>query len=286
MDKNIKKIIDSALKEDFAQKDITSQKLFDPKQKIRAEIIAKTAGILCGIEIAEEIFKMVDPKCKIKINAHDGERISPDQILLTVQGRVIKILSCERIVLNFLQHLSGVASLTGKFVHAVKSTKAKIYDTRKTIPGLRFLQKYAVRCGGGNNHRMNLNEMAMVKDNHLKALQLQIEDCRLYDLKSKLPKGTKLVIETENMEQTQLALDSKADIIMLDNMSIQQLKKAIRFIRSSSPKTLIEVSGGITLQNVRQIAKLNIDRISIGALTHSAPALDISMELTGNLTDA
>lgn len=285
------KLVVVALSEDRANQDITCKSLFNSSQRVTAQIIAQREGILCGIDAVSLAFQKMDSQCIIQKYARDGERIKPAQKILTVKGRANRILAAERTALNFLQHLSGVATMTKKFVSAVKGTEAKIYDTRKTIPGLRALQKYAVRCGGGENHRMNLSEMAMVKDNHLKIVGSS--ELGVRSLKSKLPKGVQLEIEAKNLKEVELALNSKADIIMLDNMTIPQLKKAVHFIRSYRPphlnplprgeragvRVLIEVSGGVNLRNVRQIARLGVDRISVGMITHSAPALDLSLEV-------
>ncbi|MBI2119431.1 MAG: carboxylating nicotinate-nucleotide diphosphorylase [Elusimicrobia bacterium] len=282
LDKKIRRIILDALKEDCASQDLTNRFLLPKAQTAEGKIIAKEAGVLCGVEIAKAVFLEMDPKIKAQVLKKDGEMVLPKEEVLSIWGRSSKILSAERAALNFLQHLSGVASLTRQFVQAVKGTKAKIFDTRKTIPGLRWLQKYAVRCGGGLNHRMNLSEMAMVKDNHLFLMKSQ-RNC-LKDLKSKCQNKV-LVIEAKSIEEVQAALEARADIILLDNMEIPLLKKAVHFIRSKSFtaaknfKPLIEVSGGINLKNVRKVAQLGVDRISIGQLTHSAKALDFSLEM-------
>ncbi len=272
----INDIVKRALEEDSAGKDITSQLLFEPKEMAIAQIVAKQNGVLCGTLPAKLVFETADPKCKVKLHLQDGQELEVDQKVMTIEGSLRKLLACERTALNFLQHLSGVASLTAEFVEAVKGSKAKIYDTRKTIPGLRALQKWAVICGGGKNHRMHLAEMAMVKDNHLKMACNKPET--LIALKSKLPKKTLLVIEAKNSLEVELALKAQADIILLDNMPLPELKKEIAHIRSKKSKTKIEVSGGIALESVRKIAQLGVDRISVGKLTHSAPALDLSME--------
>ena len=281
MKREVARIIENALREDRATKDVTSNLLIGPGEKAIATIVARQKGVLCGTPFAAQVFKTMDPHCKIKIHLKDGARIVPNQKIMTVRGRTSKLLAGERKALNLLQHLSGVATLTSKYVKHVKGTRAKIYDTRKTIPGLRNLQKYAVRCGGGTNHRMNLSEMAMVKDNHLKALDGR--ENQVLVLKSKLPRGVLLEIEAKTMKEVKLALKAKADIVLLDNMPLPKLKKALRFIRSflplSHPAPHIEVSGGVRLNQVRGIARLGVDRISVGAITHSAPALDISMDV-------
>lgn len=282
MDKNIKRIIIAALKEDCAGQDLTSRLLLPKTQRCEAKIFAKEAGVLCGVEIAKAVFLEIDSRMNVQIHKKDGEKVLPMDLVLTVQGNSSKILSAERTALNFLQHLSGVASLTRQFVEALKGAKAKIFDTRKTIPTLRFLQKYAVRCGKGFNHRMDLSEMVMVKDNHLFLTRSQPEQLR--DLKSKCAKEMVLVIEAKTLEEVQDALEARADIILLDNMEVPLLKKSIRFIRSKSLKVLkykplIEVSGGINLKNARELGQCGADRISIGQLTHSAKALDFSLEI-------
>jgi len=287
----IRNIIHRSIAED--SQDITSRKLFSSKDKAVASVTAQKAGILCGVDVASQVFKRMDPNCIVKIYKKDGHRVSKGSVILKVSGKTIAILSAERKVLNFLQHLSGVATLTSQYVNAVKGTKVKILDTRKTIPGLRFLQKYAVRCGGGTNHRMNLSQLALVKDNHLKALGMGDGGWgmgnnlkKIKNLRSNLSKKILLEIEAKTMSEVKLALNSKADIIMLDNMPVPSLKKAIRLIHRFSyplspiPHPQIEVSGGVTLKNVRKIAKLGVDRISIGAITHSAPALDLSLDLS------
>lgn len=282
LNQEIRRIVAIALQEDQTGQDVTGRFLLDRKQIVQAKIIAKEKGVLCGTEIAKYIFRKLDPECEVRFHTRDGNKVGPLKKIMTVKGKAFKILSAERTALNFLQHLSGIATLTEKFVDTIKGTEAKIYDTRKTIPGLRILQKYAVRCGGGQNHRLNLSAMVMVKDNHLKTIKGS--ELRVLSLKTKLPRNILLEIEAQNIGEVDLALRAKADIILLDNMSIPQMKKAILHIRNTKYKTrntkpLIEVSGGVTLKNVRQIARLGVDRISVGAITHSVPAIDISMEI-------
>lgn len=281
--KEIKDIVARALKEDAVKQDVTSRLLIGLKQKVTAHIIAKEKGILCGVWVAREILTQTDPECRIQFLAKDGEKVEKGQKLMTFKGNARKILSAERTILNFIQHLSGIATLTNKFVTAVMGTKAGIFDTRKTLPGLRILQKYAVRVGGGKNHRMDLSQMVMVKDNHFRVILN--DNNRVTSLKTNPLGKIALEVEAKNMDEVNMALKSKADIILLDNMSIRQLRKAVDYIRNASLKSgtghipLIEVSGGVSLENVCQIAHLGVDRISVGALTHSAPALDISLEV-------
>ncbi|OGR89806.1 MAG: nicotinate-nucleotide diphosphorylase (carboxylating) [Elusimicrobia bacterium RIFCSPLOWO2_01_FULL_60_11] len=276
LEKQLQSIIGLAFDEE--SRDLTSRKLLRPRARIRARVVAGAPGVVCGAEFAAKTFKRMDPSCRIKIVKNDGQKIAKGQTLLIVTGRAARILAAERKAVNFIQHLSGVATLASRYVRAVRGTGAVIFDTRKTIPGIRYLQKYAVVCGGAKNHRMNLSQMAMVKDNHLKAVGDDFS--AVIGLKRKLPRGTLLEIEAKTMDEVRLALESDADIIMLDNMSVPRLKRAVRLIRRF-PKVQIEVSGGVTLKDVRKIARLGVERISVGAITHSAPALDASLEVEG-----
>lgn len=279
------------LKEDLGRAgDITTRFLIPKDKSLKAFIVAKEAGIVCGLKPARGIFNAVSPRIQVKLLAWDGQKVKKGRKIMEISGSR-EILTAERTALNLLQHLSGVATLTRRFVEKARGTKAGIYDTRKTIPGLRTLQKYAVRCGGGVNHRMGLSEGILIKDNHLKAIAQ--DNLRMPDLKKKIAalrkKHPRLPVEMEaqNLSQVRLTLDCGADIILLDNMTIKTLKKAVALIRSRpsaiTSHPLIEVSGGVNLKNVRSIARLGADRISIGKLTHSAPALDMSLELEGRL---
>jgi nicotinate-nucleotide pyrophosphorylase (carboxylating) len=276
VDKTFISAVEAALREDSAGADLTSRLLVDPSRRARARIVARQTGVLCGAEIAAFVFRRLDPSCRVRILKRDGSRLSPGDAVLEAEGRLPRLLAAERTALNFIQQLSGVATLTAQFVDRAKGTRAKILDTRKTVPGLRALQKYAVRCGGGTNHRMGLADAAMVKDNHLSALEG--DPSKLLTLKKKLPKGTALIVEAKTQREIGWALAARADVILLDNMSLPRLRAAIRRIRAES-KAQVEVSGGVNLRTVRAIARLNPDRISVGALTHSAPALDLSLDL-------
>ncbi|MDD5259413.1 MAG: carboxylating nicotinate-nucleotide diphosphorylase [bacterium] len=270
----MEKIIKEALKEDIGSGDITSNLLIRD-QKVKAVLLAKDNGVFCGRDIARQILKAY--RIKNIFMVKDGQKIHWGQVLAKFNGRARNILKIERTLLNFLQQLSGVATLTSEFVQAVKPYQTRILDTRKTSPGLRILEKYAVVCGGGVNHRIGLYDMILVKDNHLKL----VGSWRMAvgRLKQK-PKNMKVEVEAENLQQVREILNAGGvDIILLDNMNIATLKKAIKYIRQASPRTLIEISGGITLKSVKQYAKLGVNRISIGALTHSAKALDISLEI-------
>ncbi len=267
----IKKQILLWLKEDIGKGDITTQILISPQQKTSAEIIAKEELIVCGIDIAKEIFKCLNPRITFKVIVNDGKKVRKGARLALIKGKAKDIITAERVALNILSHLSGIATTTNKFVSRIKPYKARIIDTRKTLPGLRTLEKYAVRTGGGFNHRMDLNEMILVKDNHLELIG------GIKKLKS-FKCGLKTEIEVKNINEFKMALSLNPDIIMLDNMPPSLIKLAAKIRNSSKP--LLEASGGINLKNVRRIAASGVDLISIGALTHSAKASDISLEIT------
>jgi len=277
---NINNLIFSALSEDISSGDITTNILISPKRICHAQIIVKQNSILCGINIAHKIFLQLNKNIQFKNLYNDGQKIKKDTIVATIKGNTRAVLTGERVALNFLSHLSGIASQTRTFVEAIQLYRVKILDTRKTTPCLRILEKYAVRCGGGYNHRSNLNEMVMIKDNHLAVCQPANSFLQIV---SAIKRRTKkfIEIEVDNLFQFKKVLDTKPDIILLDNMNIDQIKKAVRIIKNLPRKQqpLLEVSGGITLKNIKQIAKTGIDRISIGALTHSVKASDFSLEI-------
>lgn len=284
----MKRIVRLALDEDRARFDVTSRLLFKGRRAVTADMVAKERGVVCGIAAAIVAFKTLDRSCAIQTYLNDGDAVSPGRKILRVEGDLSAILAAERSALNVLQHLSGIATLTRRFADQVKGTRAAIYDTRKTAPGLRVLEKYAVLCGGGRNHRMHLQDGAMVKDNHLKALfesgTKADAEAAISQLRSRLDKRIPLMIEADTSADVALALAAGADVIMLDNMTLSQIKKAVRQIRSlsrSQPQIqpLIEVTGGVSLANVRAIARCGVDRISVGRITHSAPALDISLDI-------
>jgi len=274
----IDSIIDLALAEDISHGDITSQGLIPPELQGKASILAKAEGIIAGGEVAKTVFLKVDPSLKVELLIKDGARVKPGDIIATVFGNVISILKAERVALNFLQRLSGIASLTAQFIAKTKGLKVKITDTRKTTPGLRLLEKYAVRIGGGQNHRFHLGDGILIKDNHLAALRtlgMNIKDI-VARAKQNAPKGVKVEVEASTIQEALDAAEAGADIIMLDNMSPDEMRRVVSLIPSG---VKIEASGGITLDNVGAVAMTGVDFISIGALTHSAKALDISLEL-------
>ena len=276
---NIKTLIRAALKEDNAWRDVTSRATIPEKKFVTADLVAKKEGVVCGVEIVKETFKMIDTKCCTKACVADGKKVKKGAVIAKIAGPAKAILAGERTALNFIQHLSGIATLTRKFADRAKGTGTKIFDTRKTIPGLRGLEKYAVRCGGGYNHRMDLAEMALVKDNHISAVK---------DITSAVAKirkykpSVRIEVECDTLKQVAEALAAGADIIMLDNMPPAIIRKGVKIIRNSKnsrSKPQIEISGGVNINTVARFARLGADRISVGALTHSAPALDISLDI-------
>jgi nicotinate-nucleotide pyrophosphorylase (carboxylating) len=276
-EKLIDEIIDRALTEDLGSGDITTNALINDDWQGKAYFLVKANGILAGIKIAKRVFLKVDPGLKIAILIQDGNDIRPGDIIARVTGRLAGILKAERTALNFLQHLSGIATETSRYVNAVKGLPVKILDTRKTTPGLRALEKYAVKIGGGQNHRMDLSDGILIKDNHLAILLKQgmsLKDAVVM-AKHKAPTHLKVEVEVQTPQAAQQAAEAGADIIMLDNMKPVDMRQAVRLINK---RALIEASGGINLTNVRAAAETGVDFISIGALTHSVKALDISLE--------
>lgn len=270
-----RELVDKALKEDLGQDgDITSAAIIDAQQAAMAEIVAKEPGVICGCDIFRRVYSILDEELEVEFFIADGERACAQAIIGRIQGAACSILAGERTALNFLQHLSGIASMTDKFVAACQGTKAVILDTRKTIPGLRALEKYAVHTGGGTNHRFGLYDAILIKDNHITVCGSVTEAI----WRARTNAGHHLPIEVEVSSLTELAFaaESDVDIIMLDNFNIEDIREAAGI---AGDKALLEVSGGVTLDNVREIALTGVDRISVGALTQSAPALDISLDL-------
>jgi len=278
LEKQIDEAISRALEEDSSQGgDVTTDALISNEWQGKAEFLIKDEGVLAGIEIARRVFLKVDAEVDIKIIVQDGNRIKSGDIVASVSGRLASILKSERVSLNFLQRLSGIASETARYVAAVEGLPVKILDTRKTTPGLRYLEKYAVKMGGGQNHRMNLGDGILIKDNHLEALYSHgfglkeaVEKARRNS-----PKELRVEVETKTIEEVTQAVEAGADIIMLDNMSVDMMRQAVRLIKG---RALVEASGNITLNNVRIVAETGVDFISVGALTHSVKSLDISLE--------
>jgi nicotinate-nucleotide pyrophosphorylase (carboxylating) len=279
--KKIRPLIRQALKEDIGKGDITSQFTVGETACGLALVMAKQDGVLAGIDVCKEAFLAVDPELKAEVQIKDGEKVELGQVALTVQGKTRSILAAERTALNFLQHLSGIATLTNSFVEAVRGTRAKILDTRKTTPGLRALEKYAVACGGGQNHRMGLWDMVLIKDNHIEAAGGVANAIR--KVKEADHGRVKIEVEVQNLSQLEEALAEEPDIIMLDNMKPERMAEACRLVFShparDQGKLRLEASGNVSIDNVRQIAECGVDFISVGAITHSAPAMDFSLQL-------
>ncbi|MBM3167133.1 MAG: carboxylating nicotinate-nucleotide diphosphorylase [Chloroflexi bacterium] len=278
LDSQTKELLERALAEDLGQGDVTTETLVSNDQQGKAILLAKSKGVIAGTEVAREAFLKVDPELKVDILIVDGTPVVRGDIIATIEGRAASILKAERVALNFLQHLSGIASETACYVEAVKGLRIRITDTRKTLPGLRTLQKYAVWIGGGKNHRMHLGAGFLIKDNHLVALRRQGLSMKEIIAKARQKAADKLTVEIEvkNLQEAAEAAEAGADIIMLDNMSLEDMHQAVKLIGG---RALVEASGGITLERVRAIAETGVNLISVGALTHSVRALDISLEL-------
>ena len=277
-DRHITPVIDLALEEDTGHGDITSEALIPPALTGSAIILAKAEGVLAGIEVAGKVFARVDSSLKMTVLIADGSRINPGDAIATVSGGVASILRAERVMLNFLQRLSGVATLSAEYVARTQGLKARIVDTRKTTPGLRVLEKYAVRAGGAHNHRLHLGDAVLLKDNHLAALRARGLDLRsiVHKARANAPAGVQIEVETTTVEEALEAARAGADIVMLDNMTRSDMRRAVERLPEG---VMTEASGGVSLDSVREIAETGVDIISVGALTHSAPALDISLEI-------
>lgn len=267
-------IITTALNEDINYIDVTTDYLIDDNSVSEAYYIAKDNGVLCGIEVAKRVFEILDESIIFDIKIKDGEEVKKGDIIAEMKGSTKNLLKGERTALNLLQHLSGIASATNRCVKLVKGTNARITDTRKTLPGLRALQKYAVTVGGGKNHRFNLSDGAMLKDNHIDAGGGITK--AITALREKIGHMVKIEVEVRNLDELREALDAKADIIMLDNMSYADMKKAVEI---TDGRALLEASGNVTEENIRETAETGVDIISLGALTHSVRCFDISMRI-------
>jgi nicotinate-nucleotide pyrophosphorylase (carboxylating) len=274
-------IIDSvilhALKEDIGHGDITSLSIIPEEQKSTATVIAKEDFLLAGMPFFLRVFQLVDPEVQFRSLKKDGTKIKNGQIIARIRGRARSLLAAERTALNILQRVSGIATLTERFVREIKGLKAEIIDTRKTMPLMRIMDKYGVRVGGGKNHRFGLYDGVLIKDNHIavagsieKAVKLARENAHHL---------VKIEVEVDTIDAVEEALRAEADALLLDNMDIETIKKAVDIIKKKKPEVIIEVSGGVSLENVRKIAECGVDLISIGALTHSVKAVDISIKL-------
>ncbi len=267
-------IIRSALKEDINYIDVASDYLLDETQIATANFLAKASGVLCGLDVALRVFTLLSSKFTFEVYKQDGDKLQKGDIIAKVTGPVPLLLKGERTSLNLIQHMSGIATATAQLVALTEGTPATIADTRKTLPGLRALQKYAVTCGGGKNHRFNLSDCAMLKDNHIDAAGGIAK--AVSTLRGKLGHTVKIEVETRNLEEVAQAVEAGADIIMLDNMTNEMMSDAVKLVDG---KALTEASGGITHQTIGAIAKTGVDIISVGAITHSVTAFDISLKI-------
>lgn len=272
------KLASEFIAEDLGRGDITTQAVLTAAVTARGRFIAKQDLVLAGLEVADAVFGVLESPVEIEAFAADGERVRQGDVFARVKGPADILLMGERTALNVLRHLSGIATLTRAYVDAVAGTKAKILDTRKTTPGLRMLEKYAVLMGGGHNHRFGLDDGVLIKDNHLALVgdvRTAIERARRH-----LGHLHKIEVEVKNLNELREALAASADLILLDNMTPEMVREAVQIARATAPHVLLEASGSITLDNVRQYAEAGVDYISVGAITHSAPAVDISFKIT------
>lgn len=276
--KRIEELVDRTLAEDLGWGDVTTEAIIPAELTGKASMVAKARGMLAGIEVARLVFCRVDPPVQFNIIIPEGSRIQPGDLIAKLEGKVASILKGERTALNFLQRLSGIATETSRYVEAIKGLDSRIVDTRKTTPGMRVLEKYAVRVGGGHNHRLHLGDGVLIKDNHLAALRSQglaMKDI-ISRARERAPFNLKVEVEVRTAQEAVEAVEAGADIVMLDNMGLEEMRQAARLVKG---RALLEASGGITLDNVRRVAETGVDLISIGALTHSARSLDISLEM-------
>jgi nicotinate-nucleotide pyrophosphorylase (carboxylating) len=274
----LERLIRAALREDLGPGDVTTTPLIPRCQRARGTALAKRPGILAGVEVAAKVFRTTDPSCGITIEKEDGSWIGEGDALLLVEGSAAPMLMAERAALNFLQRMSGIATETARYVEATKGLRVRIVDTRKTAPGLRALDKYAVKAGGGHNHRFGLYDGVLIKDNHLALLRGMGQPLKeaIGAIRGKVPHTLKVEVEAQDLNQVRESLEAGADAILLDNMKVDEIRAAVDLVKG---RALLEASGGITLDNVRMIAQTGVDIISVGAITHSAPSLDISFEM-------
>jgi nicotinate-nucleotide pyrophosphorylase (carboxylating) len=269
----VERIVLAALAEDIGAGDVTTDATVPPDAVGVADLLVKEAGVVCGVRVAETTFRALDPDIRFEALASDGDVVDPPAVVARISGSERAILTGERVALNFVGRLSGIATLTRRYVDALEGTGTSVLDTRKTTPGLRELEKYAVACGGGRNHRFGLDDAVLVKDNHLRAAGSVPAAVELVRAASALP----IEVECDTLDQVAEALDVGVDAILLDNMSLEQLRDAVAL---TGGRVRLEASGGVTLDTIRAIAETGVDEISVGALTHSARSLDVSLELT------
>jgi nicotinate-nucleotide pyrophosphorylase (carboxylating) len=267
-------LVRAALEEDRAFEDVTTLATVPEDSRATAALVARAEGVVAGLPLAVMAFHLLDPSVKVRVLVWDGSRVARGEVALELEGPARALLSAERTALNFVQRLSGIATLTARYVNAVRGTRAEILDTRKTTPTFRSLEKYAVRCGGGVNHRMDLASAVLIKDNHLAAVGGDIA-VAVQRSRKLAPPGCCVEVECDDAVQVAAAAAAGADIILLDNMTPEEMRECVQLVAS---RALTEASGGITLESVRAVAEAGVDRISVGALTHSAPALDLALD--------
>lgn len=274
---HLRKIIELALQEDIGKGDITSLATIAKNQKAVGKFLVKDKGVIAGLSVAKQVMKSVNKKLRFKILIEDGSEVKSGDVVAEVSGNARAILSAERTALNFLQRMSGIATAASVYAKAVSHTKAKVIDTRKTAPGLRLIDKMAVKIGGCENHRFGLYDMFLIKDNHIEiagSISRAVESCR--HLTKKKKKKFLIEVETKNLDEVKEALENNVDIIMLDNFNTEEMRKAVQLING---KCKVEASGGVNLSTIKSIAETGVDFISVGGLTHSVKALDISLEI-------
>jgi nicotinate-nucleotide pyrophosphorylase (carboxylating) len=277
----VKRLIRLAIEEDLGSGDITTESVVEKHMRVRARVIARGTGIAAGLSLIAAVTREFADDVAVRLKVRDGQEVSPGQTLAIIDGPARALLSAERTVLNFVQRLSGVATLTRKFVDAVAGTPARIYDTRKTTPGWRLLEKYAVRAGWGENHRMGLYDQVLIKDNHLAVMRQRGQGLSraVAAIRAERP-GVVIEVEADTEAGLGAAVNAGVDVILLDNMTVDQMASAVKLTRalSGSRRPILEASGGIEIDTVRAVASTGVDRISVGTMTHSAPALDIAIE--------
>jgi len=274
----VEDLVERALEQDIASGDVTTDAVIPAELEARAHILVKVDGVLAGVAVVEAVFRCVDPGLQVEVLKQDGARIERGDVVARMEGKVASIVKGERTALNFLCHLSGIATETARYVEAVKGLDTQITDTRKTTPGMRLLEKYAVRVGGGRSHRAHLGDGILIKDNHLAALRSFGVGLKQAVEQASQRSTFNVEVEVTSIDEAREALEAGADIIMLDNMPVADMKKVVQFAKG---RALLEASGGITLKNVREVAEVGVDLISVGAITISARALDMSLELEG-----
>ena len=280
-DTMLETVVRAALEEDRAYQDVTTHCVVPADLRASAVLVARSAGVIAGLPVMQAVFALLDPLVKCRRLESDGARVSANQAVLEIEGSARAMLSGERVALNFIQRLSGIATLTARFVDAVRGTTAKILDTRKTTPGLRALERYAVRCGGGTNHRYDLSAAVLIKDNHLAAVGGDIA-LAVRRARAGAPEGMQVEVECDRRDQVSAALAAGADVILLDNMSCEEMRACVELTRGAA---ILEASGGVTLDGAHAVAESGVDWISVGALTHSAPSLDLALDFEAGPID-